>query len=218
LEDLLNREGSRLPGSPRQVEILCMGVNGWGPQHELAYVTEFGLFHADLVMVMGPPNDAYRPRYGISHMPFFTEGHQPQFGWQEFSQHLFWEYNQRLTGASENSESGSQADEVVADGVAAWLAIATMAEKQRAHVDFELLPNEGEAREGKAAESTQRVLDALLPELAKRGIPEAYPISLFRSNLCTPKLYHDGAHLDAFGHRIYALYLRDRILQLTSAK
>jgi hypothetical protein len=85
-------------------------------------------------------------------------------------------------------------------------------------VDFELLPNEGEAREGNAAESTQRVLDALLPELAKRGIPEAYPISLFRSNLGTAKLYHDGAHLDKSGHRIYALYLRDRILQLTSAK
>jgi hypothetical protein len=81
-------------------------------------------------------------------------------------------------------------------------------------VDFELLPNEDEAREGKAADSTQRVLDALLPELAKRRVPEAYPLSLIRSNLSTAKLYHDGAHLDVAGHRIYAFYLRDRVGQL----
>ena len=53
---LLNQKLSVLPNSPRQVEVLCMGVNGWGPQHELAYVKEFGLFQADLVMVMGPPS------------------------------------------------------------------------------------------------------------------------------------------------------------------
>ena len=77
LEGLLNQKPSLLPNSPRQVEVLCMGVNGWGPQHELAYVKEFGLFHADLVMVMGPPADAYRPRYGIEQFPFFAEGHRP---------------------------------------------------------------------------------------------------------------------------------------------
>ena len=214
LEELLNQNPGLLPGSPQKVEVLCMGVNGWGPQHEFAFVKEFGLFHADMVMVMGPPNDAYRPRYGISHMPFFAEGHQPRFAWQEFTQHLLWEYNQRLTGTGENFESGAQAGGVLADGVAAWLGIATLAQEQGAHVDFELLPNEDEAREGKAADSTQRVLDALLPELAKRRVPEAYPLSLIRSNLSTAKLYHDGAHLDVAGHRIYAFYLRDRVGQL----
>ncbi|MGD1104531.1 MAG: hypothetical protein ABSA59_21005 [Terriglobia bacterium] len=218
LEDLLNQKPGLLPGSPQKVEVLCMGVNGWGPQHELAFVKEFGLFHADLVMVMGPPADAYRPRYGIGQFPFFVEGHRPQFAWQEFGDHLLWEYELRLTGAGESFESGPQAGQVLADGVAAWLGIATLAQAQRARVDFELLPNEEEAREGKAGESTQRVLDALLPELAKRRVPNAYPLLLFRNNLGVPKLYHDGAHLDTSGHKIYAGYLYDRVLQLASAK
>jgi hypothetical protein len=218
LEGLLNQNPRALPNSPRQVEVLCMGVNAWGPQHELAYVTEFGLFQADLVMVMGPPNDVYRARYGIAKLPFFAEGHRPQLAWQEFWDHLLWAYDLRSTGAGESSESSPRAGEVLAEGVTAWLRIATLARDQGARIDFELLPNEEEARSGNAAESTQRVLDALLPELAKERVPEAYPLSLFRSNLGVPKLYHDGTHLDTSGHRIYAFYLRDRVWQLASAK
>lgn len=218
LETLLNQEPGRLPHLPRQAEVLGMGVNGWGPQHQLAYVKQFGLFHADLVMVMGPPDDAYRARYGISQMPFFVEGHRPHLAWQEFGQHLLWELNLRLTGATETFESGARAREVLADGVAAWLGIVTLAQQQGARVDFELLPSEEAARKGLATESTQHVLDALLPELAKRQVPEAYPLKYFRSNLGVPKFYHDGAHLDEAGHRIYALYLRDRVWQLASAE
>jgi len=195
-----------------------MGVNGWGPQHELAYVKEFGLFHADLVMVMGPPNDAYRPRYGIAQLPFFVEGHRPEFAWQELCEHLLWEYDLRLTDAGESFESSPQASEVLADGIGAWLEIAALAQAHGARMDFELLPNEEEARKGHAAESTQRVLDALLPELDARRVPHAYPLPLFQSNLGTAKLYHDGAHLGTTGHRIYALYLRDRLLQLAPAE
>jgi hypothetical protein len=169
-------------------------------------------------MVMGPPNDAYRARYGIAQMPFFVEGHRPQLAWQEFGQHLLWEYNLRLTGAVERFESDPRAREVLADGVAAWLGIATLAQAQGARVDFELLPSEEEARKGLATESTQRVLDALLPELAKQQVPEAYPLTFFRSNLGGARLYHDGVHLEASGHKIYALYLRDRVWQLASAE
>jgi len=218
LETLLNQAPRHLPHSPRQVEVLGMGVNGWGPQHELAYVKEFGLFHADLVMVMGPPVDAYRARYGIAQMPFFVEGHRPELAWQEFGQHLLWEYNLRLTGAVESFDSDLRAREVLADGVTAWLEIATLAQEQAARVDFELLPSEEEARKGLATEPTQRVLDVLLPELGKRKVPEAYPLTLFRSNPGGARIYHDGAHLDASGHKIYALYLRDRVWQLASAE
>ncbi len=218
LEGLLNQKPGVLSNSPRQVEVLCMGVNGWGPQHELAYVQEFGLFHADLVMVMGPPNDAYRPLHGIEQLPFFVEGHRPQFAWKEFWEHLVWQYNLRPTGAGKTFKVSQPEREVLADGVAAWLGIATLAQAQGAQADFELLPNKEEARQGHSDESTQRVLDALLPELAKGRVREAYPLSLFRSNLGTRKLYHDGVHLDTFGHQVYALYLRDRVWQLASAK
>ncbi len=218
LEELLNQSPGRLPNTPRGVEVLAMGVNGWGPQHELAYVNEFGLFHADLVMVMGPPNDAYRPLHDIAQMPFFVEGYGPCLAWQEFGQHLLWQYDMRLTGAGEDFESGPQAAEVLADGIAAWVEIAARAQAQGARVDFELLPREEEVREGRADESTQRVLDALLPELAARHVPEAYPLPLFRGDLGGAPVYHDGAHLDPYGHKLYALYLRDRVWQLAAGK
>jgi hypothetical protein len=212
LEEALNREPSLLPGMPRRVEVLGMGVNGWGPQHELAYVQEFGLFQADLVMVTGPPIDAYRPRYGIEAMPFFTEGHRPRFAWQEFCEHVLWELNLRLTGAGEGLDSGPQAQAVLADGAAAWLNIASLAQAQGARLDFEFLPNETEAREGKASEATQRVLNALLPELEKRQVPSAFPVEFFGGLVGFSKLFHDGAHLDTFGHQMYAVHLRDRVI------
>jgi hypothetical protein len=195
-----------------------MGVNGWGPQHELAYVKKFGFYGADLVMVLGPPADAYRTLHGIEQMPFFVEGHRPRFAWQEFGEHLLWMCNLRLTGAGGGFDCGAPAHEVLTDGVAAWLRIASLAQTQGAHVDFELLPNEEETRAGKASEATQCVLDALLPELEKRQIPFAYPLLLFRNFPGMPKLYHDGGHLGMAGHEIYAPYLRDRILKVVAAK
>jgi len=199
------------------VEVLAMGVNGWGPQHEAAYVQEFGIFEADLVMVMGPPNDAYRPRYGIEQMPFYAEGHGPHLAWEEFWDHLKWERRARQSGGEAGFSSGPHAGEVLAEGVAAWLAIADTARARGAGMDFELLPNEDEVREGKAADTTQRVLDALQPELARRGIAVAYPIPFLQSKLSIAGLYHDGVHLGVAGHDIYAQYLSNRVRQVASA-
>jgi hypothetical protein len=217
LESLLNQDAGELPGAPRRVEVLCMGVNAWGPQHELAYVKEFGLFHADLVMVMGPPTDAYRALRGIEQLPFFVEGHKPRLAWDEFLGHLFWDYRQRLTGG-ENFEDPSHAREVVEDGIAAWLTIASLARTAHARVDFEFLPSEDEVREGHATQATELVLSALVPELEKRKIPFSYPIALFRPELRVPKVYHDGAHLDSHGHALYERYLQDRIRKVEAEK
>jgi hypothetical protein len=218
LEELLNQKLSALPNSPRQVEVLSMGVNGWGPQHELAYLQEFGLFHADLVMVMGPPADAYRPLFGIAQLPFYAEGHRPRFAWQEFWDHLRWEYRERFTTTDLTVYGSTQPQDVLSFGVMAWYEIALMARKQNTRIDFEFLPNEDEARQGKASESTQHILDSLLTMLVRLGAFDAYPVSFFRSNLGVPKLYHDGVHLDTAGHEIYALYLRDRVWQLAAAE
>lgn len=218
LEALLNQNPSALPYSPRRVEVLCMGVNGWGPQHELAYVKEFGFFHADLVMVMGPPADAYRPRYGIEHLPFFAEGHRPDFAWQEFWKHLRWEHRERFTAPDLTVHGSSQPQDVLSFGILAWYGMALMARKQNTRVDFEFLPNEDEARQGMASESTQYILDSLLTQLVRLGAFDAYPVSFFESNFGFGKLYHDRAHLDTFGHQIYASYLRDRVLKLESAE
>jgi len=214
LEGLLDRARGALPGPPRHVEVLAMGVNAWGPQHELGYVDEFGLFQASLVMVMAPPNDAYRPLYGIGSLPFYAEGHRPRFAWQEFWDHLEWQYGTRTTAAREQAKVSRQASDVLAKGTAAWLEIARLAQAQGVRVDFEFLPNEDEAREGHASSATQQVLDALLPDLAAAHVTYAYPLAMFRNELGVPHLYHDAVHLGAAGHRIYAAYLRDRVLKL----
>ncbi|MGD1155432.1 MAG: hypothetical protein ABSA41_06335 [Terriglobia bacterium] len=218
LENLLNQEPGVLPGAPQRVEVLCMGVNAWGPQHELAYAREFGLFHADLVMVMGPAADAYRALHGVEQLPYFVENNKPRLAWEEFLAHLFWEYHLRLTGGGESFDDHLHAREVIEDGIAAWLAIASLARAQGARVDFEFLPNEDEVREGHASEATQRVLSAFVPELKKREIPFSYPNALFRPELRVPKVYHDEAHLDSYGHTMYALYLRERIRKVVAEK
>jgi hypothetical protein len=218
LETLLNRQASGLPGAPQRVEVLCMGVNAWGPQHELAYVKKFGLFQADLVMVMGPAADAYRPRYGVEDLPFFTEKQRPQFAWQEFWLHVRWEFKERSEGTEERAAGAPSEADVMSAGVAAWLEIAALGQAQGARVDFELLPNEGELRAGRADESTQRVLDALLPALAAHGIPSAYPLQALRAGLVVERFYHDGVHLDIGGHKVYASYLRGRVSRVMSTE
>ena len=218
LEELLNQNPRRLPGQPRRVEVLCMGVNGWGPQHELAYVQEFGLFQADLVMVMGPPADAYRPLFGLQQFPFFAEGHRPHLAWQEFWHHLSWEYQQLATVTNPALKANAQPMAAFDNGVGSWLEIATVATDQGIRVDFEFLPNKEEVQDGQANESTRRVLAALLPNLDRMRVSESYPLSLFQRKMGAARLYHDGTHLEKAGHEIYASYLRDRVLEVTSAE
>ncbi len=218
LAKLLNEHAAAGSQIPQPVEVLCLGVNAWGPQHELAYVTKFGIFQADLVMVMGPPDDAYRPRYGLEHLPFYSEGHAPGFAWQEFWDHARWTLDERQRASDAGFEAGPDAGEVMKAGVNAWLKLADLVEKRGALLDFELLPSEAEVREGKADESTQRVLDALLPALARRGIPVSFSLAAFGGNLDSLELYHDGAHLSAAGHVFYAVYLRSRVARVLSGR
>ena len=158
------------------------------------------------------------PRYGIAQLPFYAEGHRPDFAWQEFWDHLMWEHNLRRSGADAAPKASQRAGEVLDEGVCAWLEIANMAQTKGAHVDFEFLPNEEEARKGGASASTQRVLDALLPELVRKKVSACLPASALSEPPWRAKLYHDGAHLDTAGHKIYADYLRDRVWQLASAE
>jgi hypothetical protein len=218
LEKLLNQYPDALPGAPRQVEILAMGVNGWGPEHEAAYARQFGLFDADLVMVMGPPDDAYRPLYGIEHFPFSAEGHKPRFAWQEFGIHILWEYRQRSAGSGETFSDQRSEKRVLDDGVRAWLEVADLARAAGAKSDFEFLPKEGEVQSGKADESTQQVLVQITPALEQRQVPWNYPIKFVGPQDVAKNVYHDGAHLAANGHEIYARCLRDRIVKWLSGK
>ena len=58
--------------SPKKVEVLAMGCNGWGPFHERGFVHKFGNFDADLVLIQLPIDDVNRPLYGLMSVPFFA--------------------------------------------------------------------------------------------------------------------------------------------------
>jgi hypothetical protein len=216
--ELLNEKPGMLPGSPRKVEILALGVNAWGPPHELAYVKEFGLFNADLVMVMGPLGDADRPLYGLEAVPFFAEGHRPELAWKKLLMHVAWQYHLKWSGAGGGNFNPKELAEIRQEGVAAWLEIADRANSRGALVDFEFLPNEEEITQHHVSEDDEAVLNIIETQLKNRGIPYSYPLEFFVPYVGHPRLFHDPPHLDTFGHKLYAQYLLTRVREIVPAR
>ena len=70
------------------VEILNVGVNGWGPFHEIAWVEKFGHCNADLAIITLPYADLFRPLTPLSSKPYLTS--KPTFALQEVAHHLMW--------------------------------------------------------------------------------------------------------------------------------
>ena len=60
---ILQRELDGL--TDRSVEVLNMGVNGWGPFHKMGYVEKFGAFEADLAIICLPIGDIFRSHFGV---------------------------------------------------------------------------------------------------------------------------------------------------------
>ena len=75
------------------IEVLNMGVNGWGPLHELGYVKKFGTFDADLAVICMPYGDVYRTLLTpLSMQPYFSASAPPRLGLEEIAGHLMWRY------------------------------------------------------------------------------------------------------------------------------
>ena len=67
-------------GNGRRIEVLPMGVNGWGPHHALGYVKHFGTFEADLGIIAMSVANSDRPLTLIDGTRYPVR--KPRFAWE----------------------------------------------------------------------------------------------------------------------------------------
>jgi hypothetical protein len=205
------------------VEVLNMGVNGWGPFHERGYVETFGAFGADLVMVCLPHDDLDRDKYTLMSLPYFAEGSAPVLALEEVMMHGMWRYRRsRVTFDTRWREQQRELGYREYDRLATLLltgdrgpgAVGSPPKTKvgGAEVVFEILPSRTVGLGGEAMEDHEPVVvDRMKKLLEPRGVPVRYPVGFFRGKGAVDDLYHDDCHLHWQGHAVYADYLFDQI-------
>jgi hypothetical protein len=202
---LLEARLNQAAGPGRRVEVLNMGVNGWGPFHESGFVEAFGTFGADLVLVCLPHDDVDRERYSLMSTPFFHDGTPPLLALEEVAMHAMWRYRrsrvvfspewrhtQRLLGAAEYER-------------------LVLKLREGAEVFFEILPSRTVGLGGEPDVIEQQVVERLIERMGGVGILAHYPKGLFKDRGPAGELYHDEAHLHRRGHAVYSEFLVDRV-------
>jgi len=208
-----------------KVEVLNMGVNGWGPFHERGFVDAFGTFGADLVLVCMPYDDLDRDRYTLMSLPYFSEGRPPRLALEEVVMHTMWRYRRERVRVDrqwrlKQRELGLAAYEslgvLLKEGGAGDGADPNAAKSAGAEVVFEILPSkamglEVAAEDPDALRVEREVVPRLVQALEKKGIAAHYPAGLFVGKGRPDELYHDEVHLHWKGHAVYADFLFDQI-------
>jgi hypothetical protein len=203
LEAQINKR--RLPGP---VEVLAMGVNGWGPFHERGYVARFGTFGADLAIVNLPIDDVNRPLYGLMSVPFFAVQAPPRLALEEVFNHLVWRYRSAHAGldeAYERRQSGI--------GIAEYGRLVDDLLARGAEVMVAILPGRsaGFGGEDSPRESAWR---AELERVAvqREGVKTYFARGVFAGKGSPDEIYHDSVHLRPKGHHVYADFLESRVV------
>jgi hypothetical protein len=205
LPKLLN-QGKGLPG---KVEILAMGVNGWGPFHERGYVTKFGVFEADLAIINMPCDDINRPLYGLMSVPFFSNKQPPKLALEEFANHFMWRYRSAHAGLDDAweqeqsqlgiAEYGRLVDDLKAKGVPEVMAA--------------ILPNRSSGTGGPEEPREVKWIGQLLDTFEKHGAHPYYAKGYFAGKGKAEELYYDNVHLHVKGHRLYAEFFATRLME-----
>lgn len=186
-------------GLGRRVEVAALGVNGWGPFHQLGWLRSRGTLGAEIVVACIPLGDIHRRLHGLEAMPFMTDRHPPRLALEEVLFHLTWRW--RASRLDDISGDGSRAQAEA--GLAAYRELAAFAREAGAReVRFALLPRQG----GDDPEWLARLREAVEP--VSDGFD--YPAELFAGR---SELYHDVAHLSVEGHAAYAEHLARLLLE-----
>jgi len=196
----------RETGHPK-LEVLNMGVNGWGPFHELGYVRRFGTFGADLAIICVPVGDVYRPLYGLEALPFFSNHAKPMFAAEEVFRHLTWRYTESRLGTYSTQGLKYQREQ----GIRAYVDLVRELQENHAEVIVEILPQLKSGFFGAHSADEDGIVEELRTGLKPYGVPVHFPVALFRGQGRQEQLYHDKVHLDALGHTIYARYLTQQV-------
>ena len=198
-----------------RVEVLAMGVNAWGPLHELEYVKKFGTFDADIAVICLPIDDIYRRCYGLGALSNFTPERPPVCAYEEMAKHVLWRYFGGISGRESEESRELQGER----GIEAYVALGNHFRDAGCEVFFEILPDKAlgafdeipEADRERIGEQI-RDLTRLESALADAGFDHvSFPKALFVGKGDIDALYHDNCHLHYLGHRLYADYLAERL-------
>jgi hypothetical protein len=206
----------------RKVEVLNMGVNGWGPFHERGYVEAYGSFGADLVLVCLPHDDLDRDKYTLMSLPYFSAGRPPRLGLEEVMMHLMWRYRRDRVALDTRwrdaqREFGYREYERLAlflrdgDPGGELLGPKPLTKVGGSEVFFEILPSQRVGLGAQPEDLEQEVVTRLKKVLDAHQIPAHYPIGIFAGKGKTDDLYHDNVHLHWKGHAVYADFLFERV-------
>ena len=191
----------------RTVEILNMGVNGWGPYQKLGWVQRFGSFDADLAIICLPFGDLYRPFQGLGDRPYLPEGGGVWLALEEVVYHLTWRYRAATLKPDESRVRNTQAE----DGAKTYLALARLLQSKGAEVMMEVLPTRPAAL-GEPSEREAEGVALLKKTLADAQVAVAWPAGLMKDGADHEPLYKDWVHLHRGGHARYADYLRGQVV------
>ena len=196
---------ARFPG--REVQILNMGANAWGPFHELGYVEKFGTFEADLAMICLPAGDLWRPKYGLASLPYFSTWAKPHLALEEEFRSLAWRY----IGSTVGPYSGDGLKYQSAQGVQAYAELAGRLQKQGIEVLVEVLPTVEVGYRNKDDAVETALVEELRAGLTTLEVTVDYPRGLFQGKGPQAGIYQDGIHLNPKGNAIYAEYLERQV-------
>lgn len=196
------------------VEVLAMGVNGWGPFHKCGYVDQKGAFDADIAVVCLPIDDIYRPMHSMKPGGAFHLAHDPpKLAISEIlhvaKRRLFLLFNKRIQPTDEARSSQAKL------GIEAYCKLAQMLSDEGCEVIFEVLPSR---ENGIASPETTSTDDLKVKKLREAVAPLAtfdYPQGLFFGNE-PDEIYSDRVHLSDEGHRQYAEFLAMRLMAISN--
>jgi hypothetical protein len=209
---LVEKQLNLAAGAP-VFEVMNMGVNAWGPFHELAFVKKFGTFDADVAVICGPIYDAYRPKYAMERMPYFPATHPPRLALEQILYDLTWRFREKILGPPPWA-LGEQAELQLGMGMGAYYELAKVLQQHGAEVLVQMLPT-SQGTLGIAPDThSEQMLAQLNGHMAELGLKAECAGSIFKG--ASAKLYHDGVHFNRLGHQLYAAYFAERLIKNSS--
>jgi lysophospholipase L1-like esterase len=194
-------------------QVLNMGVNAWGPHHELAFVRKFGTFEADIAIICGPVGNCYRPLYGLERLPFFPDTRPPKFALEQVGYQLVWQFRERILGRPPWG-IGERAVQQSLLGIGAYAELAKCMQQEEAEVFLEMLPPEGVTFGTEKSVEYEDIFAKLKDRMDGLGVEANCAGPIFEQWKASPrKIYHDGVHFSRLGHELYADYLFKRLTQ-----
>ena len=195
----------------RNVEVLNMGVNGWGPFNKLGYVESYGTHDADLCVICMPFDDLRRPLVSFWQTPYFRAEAPPRLAYEEVLHHLNW---RQRTRAARRKDPPTEEDrkQTCLEAMDCYLVLAETIQKTGCDVIFEILPSRTAATTNKVPATEADFVGMFAQKLKSKNLPYAFPTAMFVDRSETvEQLYHDVIHLNPVGHQLYAEYLAGQI-------